>query len=376
MKKSLMLYVHIPFCMQKCRYCDFLSAPWGQAERQAYCEALLQEIRAWKGKRLEPVTSVFIGGGTPSLLEPSYICALLQALQDSFQITAQAEQTLEANPGTITPEKARCWKENGINRISMGVQSMKDSLLLKLGRIHNRRQVWESYEILRQAGFTNLSLDLMMGLPDQTLSDWISTLKQALELEPAHLSCYSLIIEEGTPFYDERHTLSLPDEETERAMYYAARELLAEAGLFQYEISNFARPGYESRHNLGYWRRAPYLGLGLGASSCLDEMRFQNTQNLNQYIRLSASPEALHEEKQVLSQQDQMEEFMFLGLRCTRGVQKDQFARLFGRTMESVYADAIQRHKADGLLIEQEGWLRLTERGMDLANQVLVDFLL
>ena len=153
MKKSLMLYVHIPFCMQKCRYYSEIARPWGQAERQAYCEALLQEIRAWKGKRLEPVTSVFIGGGTPSLLEPSYICALLQALQDSFQITAQAEQTLEANPGTITPEKARCWKENGINRISMGVQSMKDSLLLKLGRIHNRRQVWESYEILRQGRF-------------------------------------------------------------------------------------------------------------------------------------------------------------------------------------------------------------------------------
>lgn len=377
MRQGVMLYVHIPFCIQKCQYCDFLSFAAHAAQRQAYVDALCREIQAWKGKEAQEISSLFIGGGTPSILEPDQVNQLMEALHDSFRFAPDAEQTMEVNPGTVTREKAFCWKQKGINRISMGVQSMDNSLLKALGRIHDRNQVFASWQLLKEAGFSNISFDLMMGLPGQTLKNWEDTLAEALQLQPAHLSCYSLIIEEGTPFFEKRHQLPLPDEDTERAMYRRTQEILADWGMHQYEISNFSQPGYESRHNTGYWRRKPYIGLGLGAASLLkEEIRVKNTDQMARYLQNSGDPEAIREERQVLSRQDQMEEFMFLGLRCTRGVKPVEFARLFGCSLESVYGDVVKKHQNYGLLETDGEWLRLTPRGMDVANQVFADFLL
>lgn len=377
MKQDIMLYVHIPFCLQKCQYCDFLSFSATKEERQQYVQALLREIAAWKEAGPMRTVSLFIGGGTPSLLENELLNRILEALHDTFEFAPGCEQTLEANPGTVTAEKAKNWKQKGINRISMGVQSMDDALLKRLGRIHDSRQVRESWQILREAGLDNLSFDLMMGLPEQKPGQWEDTLQQALQMQPRHLSCYSLILEEGTPFYEQAGTLELPDEDEERAMYHNTQQILEEAGWIQYEISNFSQPGFESRHNTGYWRRAPYIGMGLGAASLLPEqIRCTNTGNLQQYLQGSGNLQTIRVEEQVLTRTDQMEEFMFLGLRCTQGVQKEEFARYFGCSMESVYLSILEKHRKDGLLEEQDGWVRLTKRGMDLANCVMADFLL
>lgn len=377
MNQGMMLYVHIPFCIQKCRYCDFLSFPASDDIHQRYIDALCTEIEAWKDQLKEPISSLFIGGGTPSLLTPEQMEQLMTALHRSFRIGKEAEQTIEVNPGTVTQEKAGGWKQKGINRVSMGVQALDDALLRRLGRIHNRNQVLQSWQILKNAGFTNLSMDLMMGLPNQTVSQWENTLREALRLQPQHLSCYSLIIEEGTPFYEEQASLNLPSEEEERRMYRRTQQILSEAGMHQYEISNFSLPGFESRHNTGYWRRTPYIGLGLGAASLLkEEIRYHNTQDLNRYMENSGNPPAIREEVERLSVEAQMEEFMFLGLRCTQGVEPDRFERSFGKSMGSVYRAPLLKHLSNGLLEQKGGRIYLTSRGMDVANQVMVDFLL
>ena len=377
MKQRSMLYVHIPFCMQKCRYCDFLSFKASDENRQQYIDALCKEIDAWKEKETEPISSLFIGGGTPSLLTTEQIGQLMSALHRSFCIEADAEQSIEANPGTITEEKAKCWRQKGINRVSMGVQALDDQLLKQLGRIHNHNQVLESWAILKESGFQNLSIDLMMGLPGQSLEQWENTLHEALTLQPQHLSCYSLIIEEGTPFFEEQASLNLPEEDTERMMYLSTQQILSGAGMHQYEISNFSLPGFESRHNTGYWRRTPYIGLGLGAASLLkEEIRYHNTNDMQTYLKCCADLASIREEETKLTVQEQMEEFMFLGLRCTQGVQPDQFERYFSRSMESVYGVSLEKHLRNGLLESKNGWICLTRRGMDLANQVFADFLL
>lgn len=377
MEQKSMLYVHIPFCIQKCRYCDFLSFSSTLEERQRYIDALCLEIKAWKGREQEPISSLFIGGGTPSVLTVNQIEQLLLALHDSFNIPEHVEQTIEANPGTITKEKAQCWMDVGINRVSMGIQSLDNQMLKRLGRIHDRSQVIESWRILNEVGFQNLSFDLMMGLPEQTLEKWEDTLKDALTLQPKHLSCYSLIIEEGTPFYIEEPYLNLPNEDVEREMYYRTQQILSEVGMQQYEISNFAYPGYESKHNIGYWRRTPYIGLGLGAASLLkEEVRYHNTTDMNEYICCCMKPELIQKEISNLSKAEQMEEFMFLGLRCTQGVEIAQFEKTFGASIWSIYESALKRHLNNDLLEIKDGWIRLTSKGLDISNHVFADFLL
>lgn len=377
MDQNSMIYVHIPFCIRKCNYCDFLSFNASTQVIQEYIDALCLEIKAWKGKEKDPISSVFIGGGTPSILTENQIEQVFEALHDSFNISKQIEQTIESNPGTITQAKALRWKKCGINRVSMGVQSLDDTMLKRLGRIHNSAQVFESWKILNEAEFQNLSFDLMMGLPDQTLENWEDTLRKTLELRPKHLSCYSLIIEEGTPFSIEESNLNLPNEEMERVMYYRTQEILSQVGMKQYEISNFAFPGFESKHNLGYWHRTPYIGLGLGASSLSkEEIRYHNTTNMNYYLKHCMEPELICEEVSKLSRSDQMEEFMFLGLRCTKGIEIDQFEKLFGISLWSIYEEALNRHLNNGLLQYSDGWIHLTPKGLDLSNQVFADFLL
>ena len=378
----MMLYVHIPFCVRKCRYCDFLSFPPVCADSIGqYLKALEREIEAYRDPalgsvRTEPVRSVFFGGGTPSLLEGEQVWRIMDRLRAVFGIEADAEVTIECNPGSVSLEKARIWKQAGINRVSMGVQSFSDDLLRKLGRIHDRKTALDSYEILRNAGFENLSMDLMSGLPAQHLSDWLETLKEACDLQPEHLSCYSLIIEEGTPFWQEQDSLDLPDEDEERAMYREGVSYLRSRGYERYEISNFAKPGRESQHNTGYWIRTPYIGLGLGSASLLPgEIRTRNTADRKQYLQYSGDLSKIRTETDTLTEEDCMSETMFLGLRRMAGVSEEAFQTTFGKSIDSVFPGVLEKHVKDGLLVREDGRIRLTDRGIDLSNQVFVDFL-
>lgn len=390
LEDTLMLYIHIPFCVKKCRYCDFLSFPSCTGEAMdSYTQALVREIEYDGDRTHMPVSSVFFGGGTPSLLSVGNLESIMKALHDHFCLQDDAECTIEANPGTVTLDKAKAMKEMGINRISVGVQTWNDQLLKTLGRIHTAHQAEECLRLFQQAGFDNISVDLMTGLPGQTLEDVTASIYKAVSMGITHLSCYSLIVEEGTEFYRlfQKRQLPLPDEDTEREMYHQAVETLRELGLYRYEISNFSRPGFESRHNSGYWERRPYLGLGLGSSSFYHETRWHNTENLNEYCQLAncqlaegddmeRSVSSIRRDVEKLTVNDQMEEFMFLGLRMDRGISCQDFKRLFGRDLGEVYGPVIDKHCGDGLLCKKGDRLHLTDRGVDLSNQVFVDFLI
>ncbi len=362
------LYIHIPFCVRKCAYCDFLSFPSCAEEMEAYTEALCREIRLLDGW---PLRTVYIGGGTPSILPVSLLEKICRTVVQTGRLLPDAEWTIECNPATFDLKKAKVWRKLGINRVSMGIQSTDDRMLQRIGRIHTADQARTGFHTLREAGFQNITVDLMMGLPGQTLADWENSLQQVKDLQPEHLSCYSLILEEGTPLYAEAENgaLDLPDEETERAMYHETNRILEEAGFRQYEISNWARPGYESRHNTSYWERIPYIGAGLGASSFIDEKRYRNPTSMPEYLN-GAAP-CLEE---TLSLQDQMQETMLLGLRMNRGVRAEVFATRFGRPMTQVFAEEIRTLTEEGLLAADAEGVRLTERGRDLANQVFMRF--
>lgn len=393
-KKELELYVHIPFCVRKCAYCDFLSFPSEECERASYVDALLKEIKGQKDKFKDyVVTTVFLGGGTPSLLREDDTARIFHALKESFDISRNAEITMEVNPGTVTAKKAAAWKLCGVNRLSIGLQSADDEELQMLGRIHTFQEFLDTWKIVREAGFDNVNIDLISAIPGQTLESWEKTLRTAAGLAPEHLSAYSLIIEEGTPFYkmygEESGTagaedasnrqLPLPDEDTEREIYKITEQILNRYGYHRYEISNYAKEGYECRHNLGYWERKEYLGLGLGASSLVNEQRFRNTADMERYLKLfgtdgSKSGE-VYEETEVLSAQEQMEEFMFLGLRKMKGISGTEFEKSFGRTLDEVYGDTLDKLQSQGLIERAGDELRLTERGIDVSNYVFAEFL-
>lgn len=380
-QKELELYIHIPFCVKKCSYCDFLSAPATEQTKEAYMAALFAEIvgRA-KDYKERIVTSIFIGGGTPSLLSGDSIRQLMEHIREGFRLAPDAEITMEVNPGTVTTEKLTAFYAAGINRLSIGMQSAQEQELKILGRIHDFDGFCQVYREAVEAGFTNINVDVMSGLPGQTLASYKDTLEKVLRLEPMpqHISAYSLIVEEGTPFaaMADRGELPLPEEDTERAMYEETIEVLAGYGFHRYEISNYALDGYECRHNVGYWIRRDYLGFGIGAASLIGNVRFQNGRDLNAYL---ANPFACREEEQSLTTQEQMEETMFLGLRLIRGVSYPEFARCYGQTLEEVYGEVIARNVADGLLTVREDEtgrrLTLTGRGLDVSNYVMAQFL-
>lgn len=378
MKKDLGLYIHIPFCVKKCEYCDFLSWNAGEEERQQYVAALLSEIESYrefaKGYR---VSTIFIGGGTPSVLLPKQMEDILQKIYEIFELERRPEITIEVNPGTVDEEKLQCYKENGVNRLSMGLQSVKDEKLRLLGRIHTYQEFVESYELARKAGFDNISIDLISSVPGQTLQEWKEELETAAAQNPEHISVYQLIIEEGTPFYEKyaEHPELLPDEETSREIYLWTGRFLKEAGYEQYEISNYAKPGKESRHNLKYWERGDYLGLGLGAASMVRNIRMSNTKDMRTYLERCDKPKTMREDVQFLEEPRQMEEFMFLGLRKTRGVSKKEFKRIFGREMDMVYEKALHKCLENGMLLAHKDRIFLSEEGTLLSNMVLSEFL-
>ncbi len=381
------LYVHIPFCVQKCAYCDFLSMTAESTVKSAYIRKLKEEIRqrsvSFKDRE---VISVFIGGGTPSILYGSQIVEVMDAIRNSFSVSPEAEVTIECNPGTITPEKLEAYKKAGINRLSIGLQSAQDKELQLLGRIHNYEDFLISYDCARKNGFNNINVDLMSALPGQTIKTWEQTLKRVVMLRPEHISAYSLIIEEGTPFYklygydDETRKkgekpLFLPSEEEERQMYQLTKTFLEQKGYKRYEISNYAKPGKECIHNVGYWTRVDYLGVGLGAASLIDNWRFSNINNMTEYLKTDFSnPELI--EYQELSKNQQMEEFMFLGLRMQQGINRGAFLEEFGTPVESIFGEALERMKQQGLIQEQGGQIGLTDLGFDVSNYVFSELLL
>ena len=380
-QKETELYVHIPFCVRKCLYCDFLSAAADAETRERYVRALSEEIR---GRAEEcagyRVTSVFFGGGTPSVLTGEQIKRLLDEIRDGYCLTGDAEITVEVNPGTADREKLERFRAAGVNRLSIGLQSARDEELETIGRIHTWEQFLEVYHGAREAGFENVNVDLMSALPGQSLGDYLETLHKVTGLEPVpeHISAYSLILEEGTPLYElcERGVLRLPDEETDRLMYRETKRILRRKGYRRYEISNYAKEGRECRHNCGYWQRKNYLGFGIGAASMKENVRYKNGEELSAYLR---RPLGCRRDFQKLGLAEQMEEFMFLGLRMTEGVSESRFADCFGQEMEQVYGEVIAKNIRDGLLIWRGAGTRrlaLTDKGLDLSNYVMGQFLL
>lgn len=375
-KKDLELYIHIPFCIRKCKYCDFLSGPSNEKGRQEYVESLCRKIRSY-GRLAEAyrVVSIFVGGGTPSILEEEQISQIFGTVYEVFAVESDAEITLEMNPGTVTMEKLMAYRRCGINRLSMGLQSTDDRELEALGRIHTYETFLESYALAREAGFKNINVDLMSAIPYQTRESYQKTLKRIAEFDPPpeHISAYSLIIEEGTPFYkrygDGGHAGELPSEEEERQMYQDTIEVLKKYGYHRYEISNYAKDGYECRHNLGYWKRTEYLGIGTGAASLIQNRRFTAA-------KLPEEEWLPEQNVEILTVENQMEETMFLGLRLMKGVSVTEFETKFGRTIESVYGTVIERLKEEKLLVQDGNYIRLTEHGIDISNYVMSEFLL
>ena len=401
-KRPLGLYLHFPFCVRKCRYCDFLSFPSDEAGREIYLERLKEEIKA-RGAIYQDynIETLFIGGGTPSLMTGQQLTELLDTVRVSFHVSPVGEWTMECNPGTTDAETLRIYRNAGINRLSFGLQSMNDEELKYLGRIHTAKQFAENYQAARRVGFENINIDLMSALPGQTTASWLDTLNKAAAFEPEHLSAYSLIIEEGTPFWDlygddrsgeadvdgiiadggagrkgKAAISALPDEDSERQMYHLTKRILAEKGYERYEISNYARKGFECRHNLIYWQRKDYLGLGLGAASLLGMERFSNTADMQEYLKNSSAPEKIRKNRELLTREDEMAEFMFLGLRMTQGVSKKEFQEYFGTVIENIYGEVLKKYKKQGLLLEESGRIFLSREGVHVSNAVMADFLL
>lgn len=374
--KELSIYIHIPFCRQKCLYCDFLSAPADEMLREQYVQALCEEISAQAEQYAQHrVISVFFGGGTPSLLTGSQVERIFERLRAGYVFAPDAEITMEMNPGTVTKELLSAYCGLGGNRISLGLQSADSDELKLLGRIHTWEDFVKSYELCRQYGIDNINVDLMSALPGQTFASYQRSLEKTAALSPEHISAYSLIIEEGTPFYerygeDDSH---LPDEDTERRMYAYTKEFLKEHGYFRYEISNYAKPGRECRHNCVYWRRGDYVGFGVGAASMVNNIRWSNVEDIRAY--LSLRPEEKIVEQKRLSRFEQIEETMFLGLRMTEGVSKKAFLERFHEQPEEVYASVIEKHCRNGLLLNDK-CLHLTDKGIDVSNYVFADFLI
>lgn len=401
---GLEIYIHIPFCVKKCDYCDFLSAPADLETKEKYVEALINEIKLNKNKMSEYVVdTVFIGGGTPSLLEESQISKIMSVLRDNCNMSENPEITIECNPGTITERKLWEYKKSGINRISFGLQSANDQELKSIGRIHNYAGFLESYNLARKCGFDNINVDLMSALPGQTLKSYEETLNKVVRLEPEHISAYSLIVEENTLMYDRVKKAQikginiLPDEESERKMYYLTNNILRSNGYRKYEISNYSKLGKECKHNIGYWQRKEYLGFGIGAASLYKENRYNNISDINKYIEVltnnikensinnvgnSSEVEnqvnilnSIVKNLQQLTERDRMEEFMFLGLRMMEGVSMEKFERYFGKPYMEVYGKVQKKMEDKRFLINDNGYVKLTEFGIDLSNYVMSEFL-
>ena len=381
MKKEISLYVHIPFCIKKCNYCDFLSfAGCSMLEQESYMQQLFREIECYRDvAKNYVVKTIFIGGGTPSVLQEELVEQLFRQIQAVWQIAEDAEITMECNPGTLTTRKLAEYRTCGINRLSIGLQSADNKELKRLGRIHNYEQFIANYKLAREAGFRNINVDIMAALPGQTQNSFGKTLAKLVELQPEHISVYSLIVEEGTPFADSPEVLEdLPSEAVERRMYRYTKSILNSMGYERYEISNYAKSGYACKHNQVYWTGGEYLGFGLGAASYWNGMRFENTIEIQDYVKNWDGLDINKIRRNIVpdTQKSQMEEFMFLGLRLMCGVSKIEFEQRFGVSIEEVYGTVIQKYEKQGYLTWNHNYLKLTDAGIDVSNIIMADFLL
>ncbi len=375
---KISLYIHIPFCAQKCLYCDFPSFARKDHLRKAYIEALNKEIISLREKHnnLE-INTIFIGGGTPSVLEADELECLLKEVA-KLNMAKDIEYSMECNPGNLTEEKLEVMKKYGVNRISMGLQAKQDNLLKGLGRIHNYKTFKENFLLAKKVGFNNINVDLMFGLPNQRLNEWEETLREIISLEPAHISAYSLIIEEGTAFYNlyENDKLKLPTEEDERKMYHLTKKILEENGFNQYEISNYAKEGKECRHNLAYWNMDNWIGVGSAAASYINGKRIKNISSVEGYINSINEKREAVEEIINNSKNDNMEEFMFMGLRKINGIDENEFKNRFSMNINDVYGEILNKYIDEGLLIRESGRIFLSEKGIEISNIIMADFLL
>lgn len=374
-KKELSLYIHIPFCKQKCFYCDFPSYASIDYLRKDYVKALCKEIEE---KAIDyKIKSIFIGGGTPSYLETKEIDKLLKTIS-KLDLEEGMEFTMECNPGALEEEKLKTMIEGGVNRISMGLQAVQNSLLKDIGRIHTFKEFTENFNLARKVGFKNINVDLMFGLPNQSFDEWKESLETIASLNPEHISAYSLIVEEGTAFYKlwEKNKLILPSEEDERRMYSETKEILKAKGYHQYEISNYSKEGYECYHNKVYWKSMNYLGLGSASTSFIDGKRIKNIENVKAYIDGIMDDKSIVLEENENSKEDNIEEFIFMGLRMIEGISKEEFKKRFGLDVYEIYSKEIKKNIENGLLLDFDDRLRLSEKGIEFSNLVMSDFIL
>lgn len=377
MTNNLGLYVHIPFCERKCNYCDFNSSVSKEGQRSKYLKTLIEEIkRVSLSYKNNNVDSIFIGGGTPSILSVNEITVLVSALKDNFSIENNLEFTIEANPNSIDEEKLKTYLGIGINRISFGAQSFQDKELEILGRIHRAKDIYKVINLSKKVGFKNVSLDLMEGIPLQTMDSFMDSLNKAVELDVNHISVYGLIIEEDTIFYKwyKEGTLSLPSEETERKMYRECKRFLKDNEYFQYEISNFSKKGFESKHNLKYWEGKDYLGLGLGSHSKVNNKRFENVSSYSDYLDLIKNNKSTIINIENLKEQDLINEYIVFGIRKTKGINLLGFKKTFNLNFLKEYSQEIDKNVKNGYIKVNDDYLFLTDLGMDFSNKVELDF--
>ena len=377
MNGGMELYLHMPFCVRKCAYCDFLSFPTDQETQNLYTRRLREDIDAMGKKYGDiPVDTIFIGGGTPSVPDSALIVGIMEHVRKAFHVAEGAEISMEANPGTVTREKLTDYRRAGINRLSFGLQSANDRELKLLGRIHTWAEFLESFHLARECGFTNINIDLMSALPGQTRESWKDTLKRVTDLNPEHISAYSLIIEDGTPFGEkygsEEGRKLLPDEDSEREMYHETKRFLRDCGYERYEISNYAKPGRACRHNIGYWTGLPYLGLGLGASSYMDGCRFAVNSDMKQYLE---EKPGMFTDVEKLTKKDMEEEFFYVGLRMTAGVSLPEFERRFGVSAKDVYPGLMEMFVEEKAAVFQGDRFVLADYGLDVSNYIMAQFL-
>jgi len=375
--KDIGIYIHIPFCKSKCEYCDFTSFTNKNDKFEAYKNALIKEINSFTQLENYNITTIFIGGGTPTVFPSYFIKEILGAVY-RYNVSENAEITIESNPNTLNLNLLNDLKHMGINRISMGLQAWQDKHLKRIGRSHKLGEFLESYNNAKIVGFENINIDLMFSLPDSSFDEWVDTLENVVKLSPTHIAAYSLALEEETPFskqYD-KGLLNLPSEDEDREMYSYTRQFLKHHGYFQYEISNFARSNFESRHNTLYWKRVNYKGFGLASHSFFEGVRTSTISCLDKYIEFSENSQNITAESHLVTREDSMSEFMFLGLRLNEGISKAEFRKNFSVNVGDIFGEVIQENVAKKLLVSEKDRIYLTEKGIDISNYVLCDFLL
>ena len=373
------LYIHVPFCAQKCNYCDFNSYKIEEKnQKRDYLISIEREMELYKEEfKNKEFTSIFLGGGTPSILTSDELTILVKSIYKNFNIKKDAEITMECNPGTLNKEKLVTIKSLGINRLSMGLQVTQDHHLKYIGRIHTYEQFEKNYKDAIDIGINNINVDLMYSLPNQSFDEWKETLDKIIKLNPSHISAYSLILEEGTKFYDMymNKEFELNDEEVDINIYKYTIDTLNKNGYHQYEISNYAKEGYECKHNIIYWKCEKYLGLGPGASGYIENYRYSNICGVEEYNKCLHNNKKPIEDKNILSKKDEMEEFIFMGLRMNEGINLDRFYEKFGLNFKQKYNNILDKLKNLNLIIEQNNNIMLTQKGKEISNTVFVEFI-